>query len=179
MNEDEGSTRDTAHDEWWLAHLGRLLVWSRLRVLESGVAEVFDCDGRINVYESDDIARAALMDAEFRALDGMDADDAAAWGLDLEEIEPPRDRVAQRGGVGHVGDDMAVVLVGAPGQGGYDSFEAVRATREHGDVGAGDRERFGGGAADAVGPAADQGMAAAKIGVHRVLPSGGITGRGR
>ena len=89
-NEDEGSTRDTAHDEWWLAHLGRLLVWSRLRVLESGVAEVFDCDGRINVYESDDIARAALMDAEFRALDGMDADDAAAWGLDLEEIEPPR-----------------------------------------------------------------------------------------
>jgi hypothetical protein len=29
------------------------------------------------------------MDAEFRALDGMDADDAEAWGLDLEEIEPP------------------------------------------------------------------------------------------
>ena len=79
-NEDEGSTRDTAHDEWWLAHLGRLLVWSRLRVLDSGVAEVFDCDGRINIYESDDIARAAL----------MDADDAAAWGLDLDELEPPR-----------------------------------------------------------------------------------------
>ena len=90
MNDDEGSTRDTRHDEWWLAHLGRLLVWSRLRVLESGVAEVFDCDGRINIYESDDIARAALMDADFRSLDGMDADDAAAWGLDLEEIEPPR-----------------------------------------------------------------------------------------
>ena len=89
-NEDEGSTRDTAHDEWWLAHLGRLLVWSRLRVLDSGVAEVFDCDGRINIYESDDIARAALMDADFRSLDGMDVDDAAAWGLDLEEIEPPR-----------------------------------------------------------------------------------------
>ena len=90
MNDDEGSTRDTRHDEWWLAHLGRLLVWSRLRVLESGVAEVFDCDGRVNIYESDDIARAALMDADFRSLDGMDADDAAAWGLDLEEIEPPR-----------------------------------------------------------------------------------------
>ena len=89
-NEDEGSTRDTAHDDWWLAHLGRLLVWSRLRVLDRGVAEVFDCDGRINIYESDDIARAALMDADFRSLDGMDADDAAAWGLDLEEIEPPR-----------------------------------------------------------------------------------------
>ena len=77
-------------DQWWLAALPRMLVWSRLRVLESGVAEVFDCDGRINIYESEDVARAALMDAEFRALDGMDADDAEAWGLDLEEIEPPR-----------------------------------------------------------------------------------------
>ena len=91
MNEeDEGSTRDTAREEWWLANLGRLLVWSRLRVLDSGVAEVFDCDGRINIYESDDIARAALMDADFRSLDGMDEDDAAAWGLELDEIEPPR-----------------------------------------------------------------------------------------
>jgi hypothetical protein len=87
---DDDYSRDTAGDEWWLAHLGRLLVWSRLRILDSGVAEVFDCDGRINVYESPDIARAALMDADFRALDGMDADDAEAWGLDLEEIEPPQ-----------------------------------------------------------------------------------------
>ena len=81
---------DRPGDQWWLANLGRLLVWSRLRILDSGVAEVFDCDGRINIYESPDIARAALMDADFRSLDGMDADDAAAWGLDLEEIEPPR-----------------------------------------------------------------------------------------
>lgn len=80
----------TPNEQWWLAVLPRMLVWSRLRVLDSGVAEVFDCDGRVNVYESEDIARAALMDAEFRALDGMDADDAAAWGLDLEELEPPR-----------------------------------------------------------------------------------------
>lgn len=78
------------NEQWWLAALPRMLVWSRLRVLDSGVAEVFDCDGRVNVYESEDVARAALMDAEFRALDGMDADDAAAWGLDLEELEPPR-----------------------------------------------------------------------------------------
>lgn len=78
------------NDQWWLAALPRMIVWSRLRVLESGVAEVFDCDGRINIYESEDVARAALMDAEFRALDGMDADDAEAWGLDLEELEPPR-----------------------------------------------------------------------------------------
>ncbi|GAB2506453.1 hypothetical protein [Arenimonas alkanexedens] len=87
-NETDGGPRDS--DQWWLASLPRMLVWSRLRVLESGVAEVFDCDGRINIYESEDIARSALMDAEFRALDGMDAEDAEAWGLDLEEIEAPR-----------------------------------------------------------------------------------------
>jgi hypothetical protein len=52
---DDDYARDTAGDEWWLANLGRLLVWSRLRILESGVAEVFDCDGRINIYESPDI----------------------------------------------------------------------------------------------------------------------------
>jgi hypothetical protein len=84
--EHEPETRE----QWWLANLGRMLVWSRLRVLDSGVAEVFDCDGRINIYESEDIARAQLLDADFRELDGMDADDAEAWGLDLEEIEPPQ-----------------------------------------------------------------------------------------
>ena len=32
----------------------------------------------------------ALLDAEFRAFDGIDEDDAAAFGFDLEEVEPPR-----------------------------------------------------------------------------------------
>jgi hypothetical protein len=90
MNQIPESDGENTREEWWLAALPRMLVWSRLRVLDSGVAEVFDCDGRINIYESEDVARAALMDAEFRALEGMDADDAEAWGLDLEEIEPPR-----------------------------------------------------------------------------------------
>ena len=89
--EDDGyDPRDTAGDHWWLAVLPRMLVWSRLRVLESGVAEVFDCDGRVNIYESEDIARSQLQDADFRELEGMDAEDAELWGLDLEEIEPPR-----------------------------------------------------------------------------------------
>lgn len=91
MNEsNESNSGEGRREEWWLAVLPRMLVWSRLRVLESGVAEVFDCDGRINIYESEDIARAQLLDADFRALEGMDAEDAEAWGLDLEEIEPPR-----------------------------------------------------------------------------------------
>ena len=89
---DDTSSDDTSqdNDQWWLAGLPRMLVWCRLRVLDSGVAEVFDCDGRINVYENEDIARSSLMDAEYRAFDGMDDEDAEAWGLDLEEIEPPR-----------------------------------------------------------------------------------------
>lgn len=90
MKELDDDLAPERNEQWWLASLGRHLVWSRLRVLDSGVAEVFDCDGRINIYESEDVARAALMDAEFRALDGMDEADAEAWGLDLEEIEPPR-----------------------------------------------------------------------------------------
>jgi hypothetical protein len=78
------------HDEWWLATLGRTLVWARLRVLEAGTAEVFDSDGNTLAYESEDSARAALMDAEFVALDGLDEDDAAERGFSLDELTPPR-----------------------------------------------------------------------------------------
>ncbi|QNP40805.1 hypothetical protein [Lysobacter solisilvae (ex Woo and Kim 2020)] len=79
-----------AHDEWWLATLGRTLVWARLRVREAGTAEVFDSDGATLPYDSEDTARAALMDAEFVALDGLDADDAAERGFILEELVPPQ-----------------------------------------------------------------------------------------
>lgn len=77
-------------DEWWLATLGRTLVWARLRVLEAGTAEVFDSDGNTLAYDSEDSARAALMDAEFVALDGLDEDDAAERGFSLEELAPPQ-----------------------------------------------------------------------------------------
>jgi hypothetical protein len=78
------------HDEWWLATLGRTLVWARLRVREAGTAEVFDSDGNTLAYDSEDTARAALMDAEFVPLDGLDAEDALARGFDLGEIAPPQ-----------------------------------------------------------------------------------------
>lgn len=82
------STNDNS--QWWLATLGRTVIWARLRVLDAGTAEVFDSDGNTLPYDSEDSARAALMDAEFTALDGMDEDDAAARGLSLEELIPPR-----------------------------------------------------------------------------------------
>jgi len=76
--------------QWWFAALGDTLIWARLDVLDSGIAEVFDNDGRVLRYDDETAARMALLDAEFRAFDGIDADDAAAMGFDLDEIEPPR-----------------------------------------------------------------------------------------
>ena len=78
-------------EEWWLASPAMLLVWARLRVLDSGVAQVFDSQGETLVYDSEDSARAALLEAEFSALDGLDDDDAVAMtGMLAEELQPPQ-----------------------------------------------------------------------------------------
>jgi hypothetical protein len=77
-------------DQWWLATLGRTIVWARLRVREGGTAEVFDSDGNTLGYDSEDTARAVLMDAEFVAFDGLDDEDAVARGFRLEEVQPPQ-----------------------------------------------------------------------------------------
>ena len=75
--------------EWWLATLGHNIVWARLRVREASTAEVFDADGNTLAYDSEDTARAALMDAEFVAWERLDEDDAQARGFSLEEVRPP------------------------------------------------------------------------------------------
>lgn len=77
------------NDSWWLASLGRTLVWARLREREAGTAEVFDSDGNTLAYDSSDTARAALMDAEFVEYSGLDEDDALARGFSLHEVAPP------------------------------------------------------------------------------------------
>jgi hypothetical protein len=76
-------------EQWWVASLGDVLVWARLRVLESGAAEVFSAEGETLRYDDEDSAHAALLDAEFRALDGLDEEDAAELGFDLDSIAPP------------------------------------------------------------------------------------------
>lgn len=80
---------DTIDTQWYVASLGRTLVWARLRLREAGTAEVFDSDGNTLTYDSDDTARAALFDAEFVAFDGLDEDDALARGFSLSEVSPP------------------------------------------------------------------------------------------
>ncbi len=80
----------STHEQWWLATLGRSVVWARLRVREAGTAEVFDSDGNTLVYDSEDTARAMLLDADFVAFDGLDQADALERGFALDEISPPQ-----------------------------------------------------------------------------------------
>ena len=80
---------DDSNDGWWLATLGRTVIWARLRVRDAGPAEVFDSDGNALAYDSEDSARAALMDAEFVAFDGLDEDEASERGFSLDELVPP------------------------------------------------------------------------------------------
>jgi hypothetical protein len=80
---------DTTHTQWWLASLGRTLIWARLRIKEAGTAEVLDSDGNTLAYDSEDTARAALFDAEFVAFDGLDEEDALGRGFTLHEVSPP------------------------------------------------------------------------------------------
>ena len=80
---------DANGDSWWLATLGRTIVWARLREREAGTGEVFDSDGNTLSYDSLDTALAALMDAEFVAFDGLDEDDALERGFSLSEVAPP------------------------------------------------------------------------------------------
>lgn len=77
------------HHEWWLATLGRTIIWARLGIRDAGTAEVLDSDGNTLGYDSEDTARAALMDAEFVAFDGLDEGDALERGFSLGEIAPP------------------------------------------------------------------------------------------
>ncbi len=88
MNETMTST-DAGRDQWWLASLGRTLIWARLRIREAGTAEVLDSDGNTLPYDSEDSARAALFDAEFVAWDGLDEEDALQRGFSLAEVQPP------------------------------------------------------------------------------------------
>ena len=81
--------RSQTLEQWWVTSLGDMLVWARMRVLESGRAEVFSAEGETLRYDDEDTAHAALLDADFRALDGLDEDDAAVLGFDLVSICPP------------------------------------------------------------------------------------------
>lgn len=81
--------RQVTQTSWWVAGLGDTLVWSRLCEREDAHAEVLAADGRTLQFADTDTARAALLDAEFVAFDGLDEADAASLGFDLAHITPP------------------------------------------------------------------------------------------
>ena len=81
---------DIARDGWWLATLGRNIVWARLREREAGTAEVLDHDGNLHAYDSEDTARSMLLDAGYVEFDGVDEEDALERGFSLDEVAPPR-----------------------------------------------------------------------------------------
>jgi hypothetical protein len=91
----EDPTEDPLEDlgivrtDWWLASLGNAMVWARMRVYDTGIADVLSSDGGLIRYADELEARAALMDADYQSLEGMDDDDALPFGKLLEELQPP------------------------------------------------------------------------------------------
>lgn len=86
----EAESEPFSAEEWWIASLGDFLIWARMRTLETGAAEILSADGAYTRYDDADGARMALLDAAFRAFEGLDEEDAAIIGFDLESVEPPR-----------------------------------------------------------------------------------------
>ncbi len=78
-----------SHYQWWLTSLGRTIIWAGLTVLPAGTAQVIDSDGNILAFDSEDTARAALLDAQFVELDGLDDSEAAERGFSLDELKVP------------------------------------------------------------------------------------------
>lgn len=79
----------TELEQWWITSFDDLLIWSRLRLLTEGNAEVFDSDGRTLRYPDEESARTALLYGEFRAFDGLDEEDANEMGFSLDNLYPP------------------------------------------------------------------------------------------
>jgi hypothetical protein len=78
-------------DSWYLMYSSLPdLNWARLRVFESGSAEVFDCDGRTTRFASEEDARLWLAEDEFQALASFDAEDEEEYGIKFAAITPPQ-----------------------------------------------------------------------------------------
>ncbi len=76
--------------QWWLtAPEAGLVLWARLSERAEGAAEVLDSTGMTMRFPSRDDATHFLLDLDYRARDGLDDDDADAWGLALADLVPP------------------------------------------------------------------------------------------
>ena len=76
-------------ESWYVVTFGDMLHWARLTVNEDSTAEVFSSSGETERFDDEHAAKAALFDAEYRAFDGIDEDDADMMGFDLDSVAPP------------------------------------------------------------------------------------------
>ena len=69
----------------------RILIVEDDAAMARGLAERLKLSGFAVDIESDgaSAAQTALLDAEFRAFDGLDDDDAMMLGFELDSVEPP------------------------------------------------------------------------------------------
>lgn len=82
---------DSYTDSWYLMYSSLPdLNWARLRVFESGRAEVFDCDGRTHQFTTEKEAGWWLAEDEFQALESFDSEDEEEYGMKFADISPPR-----------------------------------------------------------------------------------------
>jgi hypothetical protein len=79
-----------SEEQWWVVTFGDMLHWARLTPNEDGSADVFSANGETEHFPNEDEARTALLDADYRAFDGIDEDDAELMGFDLDSVAPPR-----------------------------------------------------------------------------------------
>jgi hypothetical protein len=76
--------------QWWvLAPEPGVLLWARLRLREDGGAELLESTGLTLRFDDLDGGRHYLLSADYRAWDGLDADDAGAMGFALDAVQPP------------------------------------------------------------------------------------------
>jgi hypothetical protein len=86
----KNGTDQSVRESWYLMSCSFPdLNWARLRVLASGQAEVFDCDGRTTRFSSEEDARMWLFEDEFTAFDTLDAEDEVEFGIRLSDIRVP------------------------------------------------------------------------------------------
>lgn len=74
-------------DSWWLVSFGNILIWVCLCVCLVGIVEVFDSDGNMLSYDSEDIVCLQLFDVEFVEYDGLDEEDVLVCGFSLYEVQ--------------------------------------------------------------------------------------------
>ncbi len=88
-NHETTGDEDIQRTDWWLASLGNVMVWARMRIYNNGTADVLSSDGGLIRYADEAEARSALMDADYKSLEGMDDDDALPFDKLLEDLIPP------------------------------------------------------------------------------------------